>query len=130
MKIPVNLRWKPTGKTLGQGGQAQILEVTDKTSDSTQTYALKPLGKNKPKQAYQRFYREIQAIKSADHPYIIKIIDHSSEGDEFNYYVMELVPNAVSLKTLIESGNNLFFRESAKALQFFIKLVEVIYEGD
>lgn len=130
MKIPDHLRWKPTGKTLGQGGQAQIFEVIDKTSESTQTYALKPLAKNKPKQAYQRFYREIEAIKSADHPYIIRIIDHSSEGDEFNYYVMELVPNAVSLKTLIESGNNPFYREPVKALPFFIKLVEVIYECD
>lgn len=130
MKIPDHLRWKPTGKTLGQGGQAQILEVIDKTSESPQTYALKPLGKNKPKQAYQRFYREIQAIKSADHPYIIKIIDHSSEGDEFNFYVMELVPGAVPLSTLIESGNNPFFRDAARALRFFIMIVEVIYYCD
>jgi hypothetical protein len=67
MKIPENLKWKHTGKTLGQGRQAQILEVLDKTSESTQTYALKPLGRNKPEQAYQRFYREIQAIKAASH---------------------------------------------------------------
>jgi serine/threonine protein kinase len=130
MKIPETLKWKPTGKTLGQGGQAQILEVVDKTSDSTQTYALKPLGKNKPKQAYERFYREIQAIKASNHPYIIKIVDHSAEGDEFNYYAMELIQGAVPLKTLIESGNNLFYREPGKALRFFIKLLEVILECD
>jgi serine/threonine protein kinase len=130
MKIPETLKWKHTGKTLGQGGQAQILEVLDKSSDSTQTYALKPLGRNKPKQAYERFYREIQAIKAASHPYIIKIIDHSNEGDDFNFYVMELVPGAVSLKTMIESGNNPFFRDSLKALSLFEKLVEVIIECD
>jgi serine/threonine protein kinase len=130
MKIPDSLKWKHTGKTLGQGGQAQVLEVIDKTADSTQTYALKPLGKNKPKQAYGRFYREIQAIKCADHPYIIKIIDHSSEGDEFNFYVMDLVPGAVSLKSLIESENNPFFRDAAKALSFFIKLADAIYYWD
>ena len=61
MKISEALKWKHTGKTLGKGGQAQILEVVDKASDSEQTYALKPLGKNKPKQAYERFYREIKA---------------------------------------------------------------------
>jgi len=130
MKIPDSLKWKHTGKTLGQGGQAQILEVVDKTSDSTQTYALKPLGRNKPKQAYERFYREIQAIKAADHPYIIRIIDHSNEGDDFNFYVMELVPGAVSLKALIESGNNPFYRDALKSLSFFMKLVEVIIECD
>jgi serine/threonine protein kinase len=130
MKIPDSLKWKPTGKTLGQGGQAQILEVLDKTSDAEQTYAMKPLRKNKPKQAYQRFYREIEAIKKADHPYIIKIIDHSSEGDDFNFYVMELVPGAVPLKSLIESGDNPFFRDAAKALSFFIKLTDAIYYWD
>lgn len=130
MKIPDSLRWKATGKTLGRGGQAQILEVVDKTSDSDHTYALKPLAKDKPHQAYQRFYREIEAIKRADHPYIIKIIDHSSEGDEFNFYVMELIPGARSLKSLIESGNNPFFREPAKALALFIKLADAIYYWD
>jgi len=128
MKIPDSLKWKHTGKTLGQGGQAQVLEVIDKTADSTQTYALKPLGRNKPKQAYERFYREIQAIKAANHPYIIRIIDHSNQGDDFNFYVMELLPGAVSLKTLIESGNNPFFRDALKSLSFFMKLVEVIIE--
>lgn len=130
MKIPDSLKWKHTGKTLGQGGQAQILEVLDKTSDSTQTYALKPLGRNKPQQAYERFYREIQAIKAASYPYIIKIIDHSNKGDDFNFYVMELVPGAVSLKTMIESGNNIFYREPARALCFFMKLLEVIIKCD
>jgi serine/threonine protein kinase len=91
---------------------------------------LKPLGKNKPKQAYQRFYREIHAIKAASHPYIIKIIDHSNEGDDFNFYVMELVPDADSLKKIIESVNNPFFRDPLKALALFEKLVEVIIECD
>ncbi len=130
MKIPESLRWKATGKTLGQGGQAQIKEVVDKTADSEHTYALKPLGKNKPEQAFKRFYREIAAIKSADHPYIIKIIDHSKEGDEFNYYVMELIPGAESLKSLIDSGNNPFFRNATKALGLFIKLADAIYYWD
>lgn len=130
MKIPDSLKWKATGKTLGRGGQAQVLEVTDKTSDSDHTYALKPLAKDKPRQAYQRFYREIEAIKRADHPHIIKIIDHSSEGDEFNFYVMELISGAESLKSLIESGNNPFFRDPAKSLALFIQLADAIYYWD
>ena len=130
MKIPESLKWKATGRTVGEGGQAQILEVVDKTTESGQTFALKPLGKNKPKQAYERFYREIEAIKAANHPYIIKIFDHSTQGDDFNYYVMELVPGAVPLRTLIESGNNPFYRDPDKALGFFMKLLEVIIECD
>jgi serine/threonine protein kinase len=130
MKIPESLKWKATGRTVGEGGQAQILEVIDKTTESDKTFALKPLGRNKPKQAYERFNREIQAIKAANHPYVIKILDHSSEGDDFNYYVMELIQEAVPLKTLIESGNNLFYREPAKALRLFMKLLEVIIECD
>jgi serine/threonine protein kinase len=130
MKIPDSLKWKATGKTLGRGGQAQILEVVDKTSDSDHTYALKPLAKEKPHQAYQRFYREIEAVKRADHPNIIRIIDHSSEGDDFNFYVMELIPGARSLKSMIESGNNPFFRDPASALSFFIQLADAIYYWD
>ena len=29
MKIPRGLRWQPTGKTIGEGGQAQVREVED-----------------------------------------------------------------------------------------------------
>src|SRR6185295_353460 len=130
MKIPDTLKWKPTGKTLGQGGQGKVHEVTDKATDSQQTYALKALAKDKPAQAYQRFYREIEAIKRADHPNIIRIIDHSSEGDDFNFYVMELIPGALSLKSMIESGNNPFFRDPASALSFFIQLADAIYYWD
>jgi len=43
---------------------------------------------------------------------------------------MELVPGAVSLKTLIESGNNSFYRDPLKSLSFFRKLLEVVIECD
>src|SRR4030043_28214 len=63
MKIPDNLRWEATGKTLGKGGQATVFEVFDKTSGDDKKYALKSLVKGKPKSAYLRFAREIQVIK-------------------------------------------------------------------
>ena len=88
MKIPDTLKWKATGKTIGQGGQGVVQEVIDKENQDGTKYALKALSKGKPVEAYQRFYREIKAIKEINHPNIIKIIDHSNAGDDFNYYVM------------------------------------------
>ena len=63
MRIPEILKWKATGKTLGQGGQGVVHEVINKEEQNGKKYALKALSKGKPLEAYQRFYREIKAIK-------------------------------------------------------------------
>jgi hypothetical protein len=67
MRIPETLKWNHTGNALGQGGQAQILEVIDKTADSAQLYAMKVLRKGKPRQAYDRFYRSGLAYFECNH---------------------------------------------------------------
>ena len=51
MKLPSNLKWKHAGKTIGQGGQASVIEVFDETDVDKKAYALKALAKNKPEQA-------------------------------------------------------------------------------
>jgi serine/threonine protein kinase len=127
MKIPSSLKWKSTGKALGQGGQASVVEVTDETGEFSGTFALKGLSKGKPKQAYERFAREIEAIKRLQHSSIIQIIDHSNPTDEFQFYVMEFVEGAKSLKHVLNNGKNLYYADSQKSLQLFIQLVEAIH---
>ena len=127
MKIPDHLPWKATGKTLGEGGQGRVYEVIRKDDPNGQKFALKALSPGKPAKAYQRFFREIEAIQNRlAHPSIIKILDHSEEGDPFHYYVMELVPGAVPLKKLLGTQENPFFEDPISSLRFFINIVEAI----
>lgn len=127
MKIPPSLKWKSTGKTLGQGGQASVVEVTDETKEFAGTFALKGLSKGKPKQAYERFAREIEAIKQLQHPSIVQIIDYSNPTDEFQFYVMEFVEGAKSLKQILSSGKNPYYADAQKSLQLFIQLTEAVH---
>ncbi len=106
MKIPETLKWKATGKTLGQGGQGVVHEVINKEEQNGKKYALKALSKGKPLEAYQRFYREIKAIKELNHPNIIKIFDHSNEGDDFNYYLNFARNEVKNRETIWESCYN------------------------
>lgn len=124
MKIPPSLRWKPTNRTLGEGGQGQVLEVTD-GPDGTVKYALKGLARGKPQAAYQRFEKEIRAIQGVQHPGIISIVDHSID-EAFSYYVMEYPEGAVTLRKLIRSGLNRFRGDAEKSLRLFIAIVEAL----
>ncbi len=124
MKIPRELRWQPTNRTLGQGGQGQVVVVTDTTGELNGECALKGLTKGKSSIAYERFAREVDAIKQLDCTSIIKVIDHSQPSDDFQFYVMEFHPAAKSLKQVMTSGDNPFAGNSLKSLSFFIRLVE------
>ena len=128
MKIPDTLKWKATGRTLGQGGQGVVKEVIDKESQDGTKYALKTLSKGKPAEDYQRFYREIRAIKKLNHPHIIKIFDHSNEGDGFNFYVMEYLDDARPLAKVMQKEVNPFSRNALKSLKLFRQLAIVIKE--
>lgn len=128
MKIPDTSKWKATGKTLGQGGQGVVHEVINEEQQNGKKYALKALSKGKPPEAYQRFYREIKAVKELNHPSIIKIIDYSNEGDEFNFYVMEYIDSAVPLAKLLQEQGNPFLRNALKSLMLFRQLAVVIKE--
>jgi serine/threonine protein kinase len=102
MKIPKKLRWEATGETLGEGGQAQVHLVTDKMGDFDGNWALKALKRNQPGQAYQRFCREVDAIKRLQHPNIIRIVDHSSPEAEFQFYVMEHIEGVRALEPVLK----------------------------
>ena len=127
MKIPKDLRWQPTGNTIGAGGQAQVQEVVDSLDEYKGRYALKGLSKEKPAQAYERFYREVSAIKALKHPYIIRVVDSSSPADGFQYYVMELLEGAKPLQNVLGSQNNPFFCNPITAIDLFEKLANAIF---
>jgi len=126
MRIPKEIRWKPTGNTLGEGGQAQVQEVQDSKGEYGGNYALKGLAKGKPRQAYDRFYREIAAVKRLQHPYIVRVVDSSSPADDFHYYVMELVEGARTLQSILDVQDNPFIRKPLASIDLFIKLCEAI----
>lgn len=126
MKIPENLRWKSTGKTLGGGGQGIVYEVVDKDKPDGPSWALKALAKDKPKRAYERFYREIAVVKELNHPNIIRVVDYSQMGAEFHYYVMEAPQGATSLKQLMELETNPYKQDPQKSLDLFAQIVKVI----
>ena len=88
MKIPHSLRWKATGSTLGRGGQGTVQVVIAQSGVLTKQYALKALTSGKQAKAYERFAREIAAIKLVSLPAIVEIVDHSQPADDFQFYVM------------------------------------------
>ena len=127
MKIPKNIQWQSTGQTVGQGGQAQIHLVKNKDDDTSTLYALKALRNSGSKQAYERFYKEIDAVKVLNHSNIIKIIDHSIPDADFHYYVMEYVDGAKPLDKVINSNQNPFYNNPLKSLQLFEQICSAIY---
>jgi len=128
MKIPNSCRWKQNGETIGQGRQGCVVEVTDKSGELDGRFALKRIGTGKPKAAYLRFAREIEALSSTTHPNIVKVVDHSDPEDEFQYYVMELVEGARSLKQLLGTHANPFHSNALEALRLFVGVVSALKE--
>ncbi|MDB5387555.1 MAG: hypothetical protein JWM11_3201 [Planctomycetaceae bacterium] len=126
MKIPETLRWK-VGKTLGEGGQGVVQSVTDEKGEFPGVFALKQLKGGLKTSAYDRFAREVSAIKSIDHSGIVKIIDHSTAGEKFQFYVMEYFEGAKSLGHLIGKPVNPFHANASKSLDLLIQLIDVIH---
>ena len=116
MKIPKELRWEATGDTAGEGGQAQVFLVKDKTGEIGGVWALKALKRNQPGQAYERFSREITAIKKLQHPNIIRVIDNSPPDAEFQFYVMEYIEEARPLEKVLKPKDNPFYGKPLSAL--------------
>lgn len=125
MKLPPTLRWKHVDN-LGGGGQGVVVLVTDGNGEFDGKYALKGLSKGKPEKAYQRFAQEIEAIKKLDHPNIIKIFDHSEPADDFQFYVMEYIEGAQTLKKLMDTGRNPYHKNPEAALDLFSQLCSAI----
>lgn len=126
MKIPSYLRWKSTERTLGQGGQASVVEVTDSREEYPGTFALKGLSFGKPRKAYERFVREIEALRSIDHPGIIRIVDHSTADADFHFYVMQLHEGAKTLTKLLGTAENFYAGDSLASLSLLMDILSAI----
>src|SRR5579862_5698943 len=131
MNFPENFKWKPTGRTLGGGGQGTVYEVTERGASGGEVFALKVLADGKPQKAMSRFYKEIEVTKRLNHRSIVKVYDHSKPGDKFNFYVMDAPKEAKSLKQFMTEDYNPFYKNAKASLSLFIQLMEVIkYCGD
>ncbi len=127
MKLPPNFRWHSTGRTLGSGGQGDVLEVTDSTGEFSGNYALKPLRPGKPRQAYERFNREVEALSKLEHPSIVRIVDRSETDSGFHYFVMETVEGR-TLKRIVkgEKKHNPFYSDVETTIELFRNLVSAM----
>jgi serine/threonine protein kinase len=128
MKIPKELRWEATGNTAGEGGQAQVFLVKDKAEEFAGVWALKTLKRDQPGQAYQRFSREVSAIRKLKHPNIIRIVDNSKPDDRFQFYVMEYIEGARPLEKVIKSEHNPFYGDLVKSLDLFEQICSALVE--
>jgi serine/threonine protein kinase len=128
MKIPKELRWEVTGETLGEGGQAQVYLVKDKIGEFDGVWALKALKRRQSGQAYERFCREITAIKKLEHPNIIRIVDNSTPNTEFQFYVMEHIEGAEPLEKVIRSEANPFYGNPLGSLDLFEQICSALLE--
>ncbi|MCF8144247.1 MAG: serine/threonine protein kinase [Deltaproteobacteria bacterium] len=126
MKFPNNLRWELTGKTCGEGGQAQVFLVRDKNAEFDGVWALKALKRGEPGQAYERFCREISTIKNLRNPNIISVIDNSSPEDDFQFYVMEYIDGARPLEKLVKDESNPYHGDPLRSLFLFEQICSAL----
>ncbi len=101
----VDLSGKTLGKyrllqRLGSGGMAQVYRAHDPASGSEVAVKILYPHLTGNEGFVARFRREVQAAASLDHPHIIRVLDHGTDGD-LSYLVMELV-DGPSLKTVLE----------------------------
>ena len=120
------LGWKLVGKNLGRGGQGDV-ELVEKLSEPDgKRYALKYLGQRGGPKALERFRAELDALTRIDHPGIIKVVEYAKESDPLQYYVMDYLEGAMSLRRRMDQGSNPFFRNPLLAIEGFIQIVEAL----
>ena len=125
-RMAESLGWKLLGKNLGRGGQGDVELVERLSEPNGKRYALKHLGQRGGPKAYERFRAELDALTKVDHPGIVKIIEHAKESDTHQYYVMDYVDGASSLRRRMDNGSNLFHRNPLLAVEGFIQIVEAL----
>jgi serine/threonine protein kinase len=122
------LGWKLLGTNLGKGGQGDVELVERLSEPGGQRYALKILGERGGQRAYDRFRQELDALRKVDHPGIVKVIEYAQDPADLQYYVMEYVEGAKSLRRRMERKENPFFSNPVKAVDGFIQIVEALAE--
>lgn len=126
-KFPKDFRWKVVRPSLGEGKQGLVSVVEDQSGEYEGHFALKRLRSDATHASYERFGREVDALKAIDHPAIVKVLDHSAPNANFAYYVMELVPNAKPIKKLFVSpAANPFYGNAVATLSFLEQLLDAL----
>jgi serine/threonine protein kinase len=114
-------------KTLGEGGQAKVHLVKKKGEPDVPRYALKVLRTEEGKQSYDRFHREIEALKKVDHPGGVKIVAHGGdEAEGLHFYVMEYIEGLQPLKRIVGTSENPFYQDALKSLNIYIRILEAL----
>ncbi len=117
--------WKLEGQ-LGHGGQGDVVLAVRASEPDGPKFAFKFLNDKGSSKARERFRGELDALTRIDHPGIVKVVQHSQPEDDFQYYVMEYVDGAESLRRRMDRSTNPFFRDPLKAADGFIQIVEAL----
>ncbi len=126
MRIPEGIPWQSTGITLGSGGQGEVQLVRNRDQAEGPKYAMKILRNTGSIQARERFRREIEVVKQLGAPAIAQVIDHSTEEDGLQYYVMEYYEGARTLDSIMLSGDNPYHGDIMRSLDLFESIVFTI----
>ena len=107
-------------------GQGEVQLVYKRDEAEGPKYALKTLRNTGSIQARERFRREIEVVKQLEAPAIIRVIAHSTEEDDFQYYVMEYHEGAKTLDSIMLSGDNPYHGDIMRSLELFESIVSAI----
>lgn len=92
---------------LGQGGQGSTFVAIDRTTSERVVVKIFDLGTSRDWKAFERFEREIETLKSLDHPGIPRYIDNYASEQTGQYFlVMSLVPGR-PLSEFVGTGQRL-----------------------
>lgn len=88
---------------IGTGECSAVFGAYDK--ELGKTVALKMLAPNRreDKEAVRRFVREVEVLSLFDHPNIVRILDHSIEGEN-KFFVMEYIEGITLKKHILTKG--------------------------
>ncbi len=98
-------------KKLGEGGMGEVYMAFDTHTKSHVAIKFAFLGSRDPESEKKRFFREIELLKSIDHPNIVKLLDSGQDGENL-YYVMEYI-----------QGHEMRERENFKRLAGLLAIV-------
>lgn len=99
---------------VGQGAMAQVYRALDPASGAEVAVKILYSHLTTDEGFVARFRREAQAAAALDHPNIIRVLDHGTEG-EWSYLVMELV-DGPSLKNVLQKRKKPLTPEEAVRL--------------
>ena len=85
---------------LGEGGTGQVHRATDASGTSVAIKLLGPAADLDPDAARARFRREVDILRTLDHPALVSLLDHGLDDELGPYLVMPLVPGQ-TLRSLI-----------------------------